>query len=315
MLTLSILCGLFATTGIAEAPPPGIGPGLFAQTGLDARATALGGSMVAAAEGPAAPYYNPSTLANADHLSVGGMHSSPYGPDFGVTYQYVSVQGPLGSQTASSRGIGIGLTWMSSGVSDIPLWDDQGLIGTASSQASVYMASIGVPILPTLSVGLSIRYYSATLLEGRGTGFGLDVAACGAFDLGTARLTVALNSQDTAGSVVKWTSLSGETRNIIPWVNKLGVALLLDQPSIVLTTDLDWSPGRPVTETVIHAGVEYEPLPFLQLRAGLRKPVDSEVRLTAGFGMALGDLLSLSYAFSTGPAFADTHLIVIGIDL
>ena len=315
LLAAALLVMLVLPSGVEaqDLTPPGIGPGLFAQIGLDAYALSMGGAMVAAPGGPALPYYNPAALAGANRLSIGGMYSSPYGRDFGVSYQYISILGPLGEQTDSSSALGVGLTYMSSQICDIPIWDEEGFKGTATSQATAYTASFGIPLLRDLKVGAALRYYSARLLEGAGEGFGFDIAILGSASLGSHDLHFGITSLDTGNSIINWTSLSGTTRNVIPWTTRIGLAVVSRGRDIRVAADWDVQPMRGLADSALHAGVEYRLVRFLALRGGIQKSLDAPIQFAAGIGLQIGDTLSLSYAYQPARAFKDTHLLVLSV--
>lgn len=312
-LTGLITCGTFVVFG--GETPDGIGAGLFTQLGLDARTASLGGASVASPDGPSGAYSNPASLGSTTDLILGGMHCTPYGRDFGVSYQYISILGPLGVQSASLPGVG--LTWMNSKIDDIPLWDNEGLIGVTSSLANVYMVSAGfsLPIPSDLSIGVSVRYYTAKLLEGKGEGMGLDIGFLATVPTSLGDLTLGLNSMDTGNTIIGWDSLSGDTRNITPWTIKTGVAYLMPTMNLLITADCDIEITRPLEESGFHAGIEYHPVPLFMLRAGIEKGFGSSPRLSAGFGINIRNALVLDYAYLPGVAFSDTHLFTASFTL
>ena len=300
--------GLLSLSTLADTPT-GFGEGLFGQLGLDARATSLGGVGIAHSGGPARGLLNPASLADLTELEVGAMYSRPYGDLFDVGYQYLSILGPLGSESAD--GIGIGLMWANSVIDEIPLWDHEGFAGTTSSRANVYVASVGVPIDVgfEMDAGASVRYYAASLLEGRGSGFGFDLSATALFETEAGVLEVSLASKDTTNSVVSWKSLSGETKNVIPWTASVGASFSFESFGLVLCSQLDVQLDRIADEYVAHLGAEYSLGGMLMLRAGMEVGAATPFRWSVGAGVRVAGALSFEYAYLPGDVFGDTHLL------
>jgi hypothetical protein len=228
----------------------------------------------------------------------------------------VSVLGPLGSQTASSRAVGVSVTWMNSRISGIDLWDEQGYSGQAESSASLYLVSLGVrlPRLDTLNLGTSARVYQARLLDGRAAGVGVDLAVLGSILLGETEVRLGANSMNVARSVVTWESSSGKTKNILPWTHKIGIAVL---PSIadglLIAADVDVRLGYPLDEQKLHAGIEYRLGNVAALRGGWQGDVSAGGALSVGVGVQIPGRLVVSYAFIPGRVFGSSHLISASI--
>lgn len=309
LLLYSLSFSLLAS-GQMEATPPGVGVGLFAQRGLDARAMALGGASVAAPEGPAVGYYNPAGLVDVNVRKIGGLYSQPYGEDFGLTYQYVSILTPVGVQTDSAMSWGVAGTWMNLRIGGIQLWDEEGPSGIAEGTGSVYLASVGfrVPSLDALQFGASLKYYAARLLEGRGNGFGLDVGGIGTMHFENVRLDIGLNLMDAGNTTVRWTSLSGETDNIIPTTAKIGMAVTVLE-DLLLLCDVDWIFGRLAHEQELHLGLEVQPVRFLALRAGWNGNFEQGGTFTVGAGIKILELLTIDYAYLPPTIFGGSHLL------
>jgi len=292
--------GLFARCGMAQDVPPGFGAAPFARIGVDARSLAMGGAGVAVAAGATSPYYNPSLLANAPMLDVGGMYSEPYGQDLGISFQSLCVQGQLGDVADATTSVGVSLTWMQMSISDIPVWDEDDPTATYyfTATSSLYLVSAGVWILPELSMGLSGRIYRENVLEGRGRGLGVDLAALASFDIEGIPVWVGINSMDVGQTNVRWHDTLGEPDNYVPWVNKVGVAALLFERRGLLALDFDWAVGRPLREQKFHLGVEGRPVDALTVRAGWTGDLEGlDPRLTFGVGIDFFDSFRLDYAY------------------
>lgn len=271
---------------------------------------AMGGAAVAAPAGPMSGYYNPAGLADLEVLQVGGLYSEPFGREMGLTYQYVSVLGPIGSQTGSRVAVGTAISWMNLRVGGIQLWGDEGPTGFAEGTGSVYLASFGFrfPGFESVRLGGSLRYYAARLLEGRGTGFGFDLSALWTVQLGGTCVDVGLNVMDLANTTVRWTSLSGETENVIPWTAKAGIAATPIEGLRILG-DLDWVGGQTLRDQELHIGVEYRLVEFLAIRGGWSGDLNQGGTFTVGLGVEVAGRLSIEYAYLPPNVFSASHLI------
>ena len=305
-----LVCHAVGLGSGAGSAPPGIGAGLFAQRGLDAYAMSLGEALVAVARGSATSYYNSAGLSSVEDLQVGGLYCAPYGREFGVSHQYFSMSGPLGVQTASRNGIGVGITWIGSTIGDIALWDDQGSAGVAEASSSIWMASVGtaIPALGDLCVGASLKYHTARLLEGRAVGVGFDLSLLKSFEFsdGT-RIAVGLNSMDVGQTHIRWESVSGTTDNVIPWTHKFGVAVEALDQRLLLACGVDLEAGGSLSELALHFGVEIRVVDALALRAGWTGKPGSGGNFAAGVGVHV-DHLAIDYAYVPGKVFGDTHI-------
>jgi hypothetical protein len=310
-----LVCHVVGFGSGAGSAPPGIGAGLFSQRGLDAYAMSLGEALVAVARGSATSYYNPAGLSSVEGLQVGGLYCAPYGREFGVSHQYFSVSGPLGVQTASRNGIGVGITWIGSTIGDIALWDDQGYAGVTEASSSIWMASFGtaIPALDDLCVGASVKYHTARLLEGRGAGVGFDLSLLKSFDLGDGtRIAVGLNSMDVGQTHIRWESVSGTTDNVIPWTHKFGLAVEALDRRLLLACGVDLEAGGSLSELALHFGAEIRVVDALALRAGWTGKPGAGGSFAAGAAVRV-DRLTLDYAYVPGKVFGDTHIFSAAI--
>jgi hypothetical protein len=305
-------CLVFSVACLGEGDSPsGIGEGLFAQHGLDARAAALGGAMVAVARGSAMGYYNPAGLSSLDSLQVAGLYCTPYGQGFDMVYQYASLLGPLGAQTESRKGIGVEITWAYSTIGDIQLWDEEGYAGTAEASGSVWMGSLGacLPSLDRLCIGGSVKYYAARLLEGRGTGMGFDIGLLKSFELDDdTRITVGVNCMDIAGSHIRWESVSGSTDNIMAWTNRAGFAVEAFDRRVLVTCDVELEVSRSLSDLDLHLGAEVRVAHGLAFRAGWAGSSRSGGNPAAGIGLVV-KRFAIDYAYVPGRVFGDTHIL------
>jgi len=296
--------------------PPGFGEGLFGQRGLDPRAMSMGGAFTAVAQGPAGGYYNPAKLADLRTLHLGGFYSQPYGEGFGATYQYVSVLGTLGAQTESRLPIGIGLMWTDQRIGGIQLWDENGPSGIAEASGSVYLASAGVEIpgADGLLLGVSFKYYDARLLEGRGQGVGADIGVLGSLFLGGVAVDLGCSLMDLGGTTIHWSSLSGDTDNVIAWTVKAGVAVTVWETAVV-AADVDWQDRRALSKQVLHIGIDVAPIELLHIRAGWSGTLSGGGKLALGGGIVIGGHVTVDYAYLPPAVFGASHLISVSVGL
>jgi hypothetical protein len=302
------LIGVVAMCANAQVPP-GIGSAAFARLGVDARAIGMGGAFAAVASGGPIAFYNPASLALAREVDVAALYAAPYGADLGISYQHVSAVLPLSVQTESKRGLGVAVTWMGVQISDIMVWDesDPGSGTSFTATDSIYLASLGVELLDGICVGGAAKLYQARILNGRGEGVGFDLGLIASFRLGEIPISVGLNSTDVGRTTVKWSGTTGNPDNFVPWVNKLGVAVRLDELSLLAAAAFDWGAGRPKREQMLRAGFEWSPVEVLALRGGGTMTLEGTTGITAGVGLRLFGLLSFDYAYVSGTGLGGTH--------
>lgn len=320
LAVLFVVGGLIVGSFLAvfAQTPPGVGIGPYMRRGVDARASAMGGAFVAMAEGGSAGYYNPAGLTGITDLCLGGMYSEPYGHDFGVSFQYVSALGPLTTQTDSVvRDIGVGVTWLNVKIDGIPIWSEYGSEGTFAATSSLYIVSAGIPFPGNdkVSVGGSLKYYHASILEGRSDGLGFDLSMLLDLCLADIPFTIGINAVDIGGTSVYWTDTSGEPVNYVPWINRIGVVARLIDGKALLAADFDWAVGRPKEEQKFHTGIEIKPIDAISLRAGWSTNLTEEGRPSVGIGVRLLDRLTVDYAYLPGAIFGATHLVSLNLYL
>jgi hypothetical protein len=315
LVLMALLVGALGLCVAAEVPS-GIGSVAFARLGVDARVLGMGGAFSGVADGHPIPLYNPAALALARNVDVGTMYAAPYGFDLGIAYQYASAVLPIQVQTESARGVGAAVTWMSLVVSDIMIWDEENPGNTASFTAtdSIYMGSVGLELVEGLCAGAAAKLYRERILDGRAEGFGVDLGLIGTFRVAGVPMSIGLNSMDIGQTLVKWRGTAGNPENYIPWINKLGVSVLVEELSILAAADFDWGVGRPRAEQVFRAGVEWKPVEPIALRGGWRMSLDGRSTVSFGIGFRAFSAVSLDYAYVLGgdidaAHFASVHIL------
>jgi hypothetical protein len=308
VVLLVSLIGIVAMGANAQVPS-GIGSAAFARLGVDARAIGMGGAFVAVTTGAPIAFYNPASLALARQVDIAALYAAPYGADLGISYQHVSAVLPLSVQTESKRGLGVAVTWMGLQISDIVIWDedDPGSATSFTATDSIYIASVGVEVTDGLYAGGAAKLYQERILNGRGEGVGVDLGFIASFSLGEIPISIGLDSTDVGRSTVKWSGTTGNPENYVPWVNKFGVAVRLDELSLLAAVDFDWAVGRPEREQMLRAGFEWNPVEVLALRAGGTLTLNGTKGITAGVGLRIFGLLSFDYAYVAGTGLGGTH--------
>jgi len=312
-LLLASLAGIatIGTLALAETPS-GMGAAAYARRGIDARPAGMGGAFVAVAEGGPAAYYNPAGLAGVPQLNVSGMYTQPFGPDLGISFQYLGVSGPLGTQSPSLlAGLGVALTWLGLQVSGIPISDDEGSGGTFSSDSSLYLVSAGYPLPVPMdaSVGMSLKYYQERILEGRADGIGLDLGVLLAFSLGDITVRAGVNAMDIGRTKLSWHGTIGEPENFVPWVNKIGLSAGLFNGMLLIACDLDWAVDRTAREQNVHVGLEFQPTEALLLRGGWSSDFEGTMALSGGVGIRFLNFITVDYAYSLAKSLGGAHLV------
>ena len=314
-----LVAGAVSVCALSQDVPAGFGAASFARIGIDARPLAMGGTGVAINTGMPIPYYNPARLAAAGPFAAGGMYSEPYGQDLGVSFQSLSALGRFATQTGSSVGIGVALTWIQMKIDDIPVWDEDspGEVSLFTATSSLYLLSAALSVGSDVAVGMTAKIYRERILEGRGNGIGLDIGAVATLEVEGIPLTVGVNAMDLGSTNVRWQGTTGEPDNFVPWVNKLGVTAGLLEGIALLALDFDWAVGRPAREQKVHLGIEANPIGPLFLRAGWSGDLEgSDSKLSAGLGVEFFDSFRLDYAYVPPRAvFGTGHFLSLHVSL
>ncbi|MBN1560147.1 PorV/PorQ family protein [candidate division KSB1 bacterium] len=116
---------------------------------VGARAMALGGAYVTAADDPFSLYWNPATLDNVQAMSIGFYHTGLSG---GAKYDYLSYVYPTITYGTFSAGL------LRLALSDIPTRaDDATYLGSQDYSRTLYMVGYGKYLFPWLSVGVTVK--------------------------------------------------------------------------------------------------------------------------------------------------------------
>ena len=131
LVTVSLVFGVLASSAWAgdnHAMP-------MLRMGVGARALAMGGAYVAEASDASAGYWNPAGLAQIDFINVTGMYSANM--SFDRSYNSIA----YGHRFDFGA---IGVTWLNSGIKEIPEYDPSGNRGTDfDAMDNVFLFSYG----------------------------------------------------------------------------------------------------------------------------------------------------------------------------
>ena len=290
----------------------GVDAGSFVRDGIGARALGMGSAAVAIADGPSGAFWNPASLGGLDGLAVSSMYADKFGLD--IRYQSLGIAGAL------AENLGMGLLMIRSSIDDIPFTGDEG-DGVFSETQTLYVLAGGFDLSglllrpeqtrTTVAVGTSLKAYTHSLLEGRGTGIGLDVGVSSGFSMGWGRLKMSLCAVDIGETAIRWEGTDHNPTNHVPWTNRIGVALGLLGDSLWLSGQGDLAVGRPHLNRM-RIGVEYSPILGLSGRVGATFAPDGNVKFTAG-GSISWHGLRIDYAFLPNGVLGDTHVFSLGM--
>ncbi len=282
-LTLSLIV-VFAAAAMAD------GTGAFSafDTGVGARALAMGGAFVGVADDAMGVCWNPAGLGGLNDTRLAGMSTNLYGLPTDLTHQYVGV-------TTSVFDIGVGLAWERFAVGGVFDVTEQAFIG-----------SVGANVLDYGLVGANVKYYMANNTGVAGDGFGFDLG----LQVGIGEMfTIGVSAKDLGNTQI---SYDDDTTDVVNAVYKAGMAMSLLDEALTLAADLDF--GAEIGDA--HVGLEFQLIDELALRGGVVL-TDSfqDYYFTVGAGInvaglyvdaayllegTLGNTLVLSAEFSLG---------------
>lgn len=285
----------------------GVDAGSFVRDGVGARAFGFGGAFNAIADDASAAVWNPAGLAGLEGINLQAMYTNRYG--LGISFQFLGA-------TITRNGLGLGLSIVRSSIDQIPFYGEEGEEGFFSEIQTLILGSVGYEIgglldlsldVPVdLYLGISGKIYSHTILEGRGTGLGLDISSLAqlSFDWGDLRL--GYTAHDLGTTKIKWRGTDHNPTNSVPWINTLGVAASLLDDVLLVSSDVDIALGRSHLDR-LHVGAEYRPLKELAGRAGVVFSRDG-FRITYGGSLYLADFV-LDYAYVPHKDLGGSHVL------
>ena len=235
-LTLALIV-VFAGVAMAD----GVGAFSAFETGVGARALAMGGAFAGIADDAMGLYWNPAGLGALDDTRLAGMSTNLYGLPTDLTHQYVGV-------TTSVFDIGVGLAWERFAVG-----------GTFDVTEQAFIGSVGANVLDYGLVGANVKYYMANNTGVAGSGFGFDLG----LQVGIGEMfTVGISAKDLGGTQISYDD--GAT-DVVNAVYKAGLAMSLLEEALTLAADLDF--GTEIGDA--HVGLEFQLIDELALRGGV----------------------------------------------
>lgn len=283
-----LLTALLAAATSGEAIAAGTSGAQFLGIGFDARSAAMGGASAAIVDGRAALVWNPAGLARVGGPTFSVSHVAWLDD---VSYQQASYSMPMGRSGAVGVSLGQGsVSWDNTGAGSFEAADLSGAVG--------YARRIG----RNLAVGADVRYVSSSL--------GDDEAATYSFDAGVLYVPTDRVSFGAAVRHVGPGLEFGSESDPLPLTLVGGasyrwrdVLLALD---VAQQNDLD---------TEARFGVEYSPLEYLDLRAGVVGGGESALApFTAGVGLHWNERWMLDYAYRPSDLGA-THQVALSAAL
>lgn len=266
------------------------------RSGVGARALGMGGAFTAVADNADSVYWNPAGLSQ---LQKGEATTMQTRLSTDADHYYISVAFP-------NNGWGnFGVSWVQMGLGDITrtassveAHNEVVKLGSFSYTTSAYLLAYGREFFNNLSLGVTGKYLTASMLDiagGQASGYGLDL---GALFKPNASLSLGLKVEDVV-SELSWTT---GTKEKPPMRVKGGVALRFD--GLILASEVRQIIRRGYSPT-LSAGFDWNFFDGVSLRAGY-----NEEGFTAGAGFRV-DSVSVDYAYVTLSSLSrdNTHRI------
>ncbi len=307
--------------------------GEFLQIGVGARATALGGAFVAAADDASALYWNPAGLSHLTQGEIIATHSEWLAD---VNFDYLGVSLPLGAIGT----VGVSVTMLNVPEMLVRTEDRQEGTGETFDAADLAVGlSIGRAVTDRFSVGLTAKFIQQRIWHSSATGF--------AVDLGTQFRTDFFGGLTIGATLYNFgTDMRMDGRDLRTFVDpdprqlgnndRVPVNYELDRWSLPLNFQIGVS-TRAVNSRMhrltvsldalhpssnyesVNAGMEYAFQERFFLRGGYQALFldDAEGGVSGGVGvhqrMFYGGDLMLHYAYRTAGRLDGVHVIELGI--
>ncbi len=296
--------------------------GDFFETGVGARALAMGGAFSAVADDATAIFWNPAGLEQISGLEVHGMHSERFAG--AVNRDFLGVAKKIGE----TRAIGIGFYRL--GVDDIPFTrlqnpdaglgaiyiDEQGrrvinepVVYKTVNHADVSMVfSYSQKSNQRFSFGFNVKVHHKTNEDFKAWGLGFDAGILWK-PIHNFKASAVLS--DATTTLLAWQH--GTKESILPHL-RLGAAYSIAWKDFHILPVVDFSfgfEGRGQSAQLalgpldldIRSGIEFSYLSRTAFRIGMDQHF-----LTAGFGLSFSSF-QLDYGFSQHADLGDTHRI------
>jgi len=261
-IAVAIVFGLAVAT-VAE-DDPSVMAGILTRDGIGAAAIAMGNAYTAIASDTTAGYYNPAGLAGVPGTRVGGMYESKFDPALGTSFQYVSA-----THRIDGLGLGLGVTLVRRVDRDIPTGS-----GVFDASETVVLLSSGydlssiIPFGSAVAGGVSLKLYASQgYADAQAVGIGLDGGVMATFSFSEWTACVGISSTDLLGSTLKWRGTKNEIAEVVPWGQRVGLAITVPAWNLCAAVDGALYATQPDLN-VLRLGIEYT-LFGLSFRAGL----------------------------------------------
>ena len=279
-----LLSAFLAAAGATEAISAGTSGAQFLGVGLGAAPSAMGGASVAIVDGRAALALNPAGLSRVGGHTFSVAHASWLDE---ASYQFATYATPLGGRGA------VGLALQQGSLS----WDNT---GEGSFESGDFAGAVGYSYLlgQNLALGADVRYVSSTLGDESASSYAFDA---GVLYLPTDRLSL--------GAAVRHLGPGmefGDETDPLPVTLVGGAAYELQD--LLFALDVEQQND---SDAAVRFGVQYSPLEYLDLRAGLIGGAESALApYTAGVGFHMQDTWMLDYAYRPSDLGA-THQVAL----
>ncbi|OGC06848.1 hypothetical protein A2526_05425 [candidate division WOR-1 bacterium RIFOXYD2_FULL_36_8] len=283
----------------------------ISQTGVGARPIALGKAFVGVPDGSNAIAFNPASIAFTPHFEITSMQTklldtveykmfgSVVSTKIGnIGFNYVSAVSPAGYETTDQSSL--------SNATPINYESSMMILSYAMNMRNLIQASnIGY-----LSFGVNAKIINNKLNSSNGgSGSGIDA------DIGMLLITpkdfnFGICAQNMLGGEINWDS---GNKDIFPALIRFGGSYNWKRAKTLITCDgvIPLEENHPLT---IHAGVEWTPIEYFSLRAGLDQDAlgTNEVIHNFTYGVGLNYKgLTFDYAYKQKGVYSDisTHYI------
>ncbi len=295
----------------------------FLKIAPDARASGMGGSVIATVDDASALYWNPAGMTKVDtqkiHLQLG--HTEYFA---GIGFEYLGMVNRLSETTF----LGLSLYGMNSG--DMPVTTEFHPFGTGQTFRALDMAaalSLGRVLTDNFSFGITTKFIRESIADIHTHAFVFDFGF--QYDVGLRDTRFAVNVSNFGFNAQPQGSLpvlrldGGDTivefeKIAIPAVFALGFAWdAVKQEDHLLTLATQLNHPTDNNET-IGFGAEYSWRSLLYVRTGYQFGVDEKGAPAFGFGLRLKrnfGILNFDYGFNHKSRLGGIHRITVGMSI
>lgn len=238
--------------------------------GAGARALAMGGAFVAAANDATAAFWNPAGLALINDVELSTMHQTA---DDLQSYDFYNIAFKTDAGSYA-------LSYLQLGVGDIPITGPNGpaILGQTQYSDKAGLISGGWMLTPQLALGATLKFLNTNAYTASAFGFGSDL---GLLYRPFKELTIGLVGRDiTGGSFITWSNTATDPTQVLQPSITLGVSYTKefgkrfqtgDAPVPVSALSVNFDVDTLYAGEALnnyHFGVEYWYRQFVALRGG-----------------------------------------------